>query len=226
MLEPAALILSLLNSSSSSSSSSAEDFLPTSLRSGCGLALVGSVCSRQPPDDSSSRSLEFLHFIRRFWNQIFTCGQEKKRSVSEKRGSQRGVRAQMTHGACFKHMFKFFCLFCLFVCFYLWVLEAQFGGQFLPVGLADVFLLLEHFLQGFALHVGEHRPPQHPSAGFPSGGQGPRKRPGDGNDWRRCWNNKTNRRQPVRFLFCDTSQNAYRQRGNHYDDTMTNVSLC
>lgn len=118
MLEPAALILSLLNSSSSSSSSSAEDFLPTSLRSGCGLALVGSVCSRQPPDDSSSRSLEFLHFIRRFWNQIFTCGQENKRSVSEKRGSQRGLRAQMTHGACFKHMLKFFCLFCLFVCFF------------------------------------------------------------------------------------------------------------
>ena len=118
MLEPAALILSLLNSSSSSSSSSAEDFLPTSLRSGCGLALVGSVCSRQPPDDSSSRSLEFLHFIRRFWNQIFTCGQEKKRSVSEKRGSQRGLRAQMTHGACFKHMLKFF-LFILFVCLFL-----------------------------------------------------------------------------------------------------------
>lgn len=72
MLDTAALELSLPYSSSSSSSSSAELFLPTSLRSGCGLALVGSVCSRQPPDDSSSRSLEFLHFIRRFWNQIFT----------------------------------------------------------------------------------------------------------------------------------------------------------
>ncbi|TNN58916.1 hypothetical protein EYF80_030829 [Liparis tanakae] len=77
MLE-SALSLSLLNSSSSSSSS-AEDFLPTSLRSGCGLALVGSVCSRQPPDDSSSRSLEFLHFILRFWNQIFTCRRREER---------------------------------------------------------------------------------------------------------------------------------------------------
>lgn len=39
---------------------------PTSVRSGWGLLLVGSVCWRQPPVDSSSRSLEFLHFIRRF----------------------------------------------------------------------------------------------------------------------------------------------------------------
>lgn len=84
MLDPA-IVLSLANSSSSSSS--AEDFLPTSLRSGCGLALVGRVCSRQPPEDSSSLSLEFLHFIRRFWNQIFTCGWggdcELKSSASE-----------------------------------------------------------------------------------------------------------------------------------------------
>jgi len=58
---------------SSSSSSSSDDFLPTSLRSGWGLVLVGRVCSRQPPEDSSSLSLEFLHFILRFWNQILTC---------------------------------------------------------------------------------------------------------------------------------------------------------
>lgn len=66
--------------------------------------------------------------------------------------------------------------------FYLRVFQAQFGGELLPVGLADVFLFLEHFLQGFALHIGEHRPPQHPSPGFPSGGQGPRKGPGNGDN--------------------------------------------
>ncbi|MEQ2169221.1 hypothetical protein GOODEAATRI_022931 [Goodea atripinnis] len=40
--------------------------LPTSVRSGWGLVFVGRVCCRQPPVDSSSRSLEFLHFILRF----------------------------------------------------------------------------------------------------------------------------------------------------------------
>lgn len=44
-----------------------------SLRSGFGLFFVGSVCSLVPPVESSSRSFEFRHFIRRFWNQIFTC---------------------------------------------------------------------------------------------------------------------------------------------------------
>lgn len=44
-----------------------------SLRSGLGLFLFGNVCSREPPVASSSRSLLFRHFIRRFWNQIFTC---------------------------------------------------------------------------------------------------------------------------------------------------------
>lgn len=45
-----------------------------SLRSGFGLFFVGKVCSRHPvPAASSSRSLVFRHFIRRFWNHIFTC---------------------------------------------------------------------------------------------------------------------------------------------------------
>lgn len=44
-----------------------------SLRSGLGLFLFGNVCSREPPVASSSRSLLFRHFMRRFWNQIFTC---------------------------------------------------------------------------------------------------------------------------------------------------------
>ena len=44
-----------------------------SLRSGCGLSLLGNVTSRLAPDDNSSRSLLLRHFIRRFWNQIFTC---------------------------------------------------------------------------------------------------------------------------------------------------------
>lgn len=43
-----------------------------SLRSGWGLFLVGRVWLREPPLANSSRSFEFLHFIRRFWNQIFT----------------------------------------------------------------------------------------------------------------------------------------------------------
>ena len=44
-----------------------------SLRSGLGLSLLGRVSSRDPPEDSSSRSLLLRHFMRRFWNQIFTC---------------------------------------------------------------------------------------------------------------------------------------------------------
>lgn len=48
-----------------------------SLRSGWGLFLLGSVCSREPPAASSSRSFELRHFIRRFWNQIFTCNNFK-----------------------------------------------------------------------------------------------------------------------------------------------------
>lgn len=43
-----------------------------SLKSGLGLFLFGNVCSREPPVASNSLSLLFLHFIRRFWNQIFT----------------------------------------------------------------------------------------------------------------------------------------------------------
>ena len=43
-----------------------------SLRSGLGLSLLGSVSSRLPPEERSSRSFELRHFIRRFWNQIFT----------------------------------------------------------------------------------------------------------------------------------------------------------
>jgi len=46
---------------------------PTSLRSGLGLFLVGKVCSREPPAERSSLSLELRHFIRLFWNQILTC---------------------------------------------------------------------------------------------------------------------------------------------------------
>lgn len=61
-----------LSNASSSSSSSSEDFFPTSLRSGLGLVFVGRVCSLQPPEDNSSLSFEFLHFIRRFWNHILT----------------------------------------------------------------------------------------------------------------------------------------------------------
>jgi len=185
MLE-SALILSLLNSSSSSSSS-AEDFLPTSLRSGCGLALVGSVCSRQPPDDSSSRSLEFLHFILRFWNQIFTCRwrEERRRKNGEWKKSSASSASGMRHSV-ITHTLRIRIWVACDVFNYLWVFQAQLGGQLLPVGLADVFLFLEHFLQGFALHIGEHRPPQHPSAGFPSSGQGPRKGPGNGNNGWRC----------------------------------------
>lgn len=41
-------------------------------KSGFGLFLFGSVWSRLPPLANSSRSFEFRHFIRRFWNQIFT----------------------------------------------------------------------------------------------------------------------------------------------------------
>lgn len=96
ILDPAALVLPLPNSSSSSSSSSAEDFLPTSLRSGCGFALVGSVCSRQPPDDRSSRSFEFLHFIRRFWNQIFTCEPEERGEFRKFYVRSRGMRKLRT----------------------------------------------------------------------------------------------------------------------------------
>lgn len=52
----------------------AVDVVVTSLRSGFGLFFVGNVCSRQPvPAASSSRSLVLRHFIRRFWNHIFTC---------------------------------------------------------------------------------------------------------------------------------------------------------
>lgn len=177
MLDTAALELSLPYSSSSSSSSSAELFLPTSLRSGCGLALVGSVCSRQPPDDSSSRSLEFLHFIRRFWNQIFTWTAG---------GGGRGDRWKTGQGSrtcAFTHKLRTrIDAFKAGARSYLRVFQAEFGGQFLPVGFADVFLFLEHFLQSFTLHVGEHRPPQHPSAGLSPGGQGPRKGSGDGDN--------------------------------------------
>lgn len=46
----------------------------TSLKSGLGLFFVGKVCSRHPvPAARSSRSLVLRHFIRRFWNHIFTC---------------------------------------------------------------------------------------------------------------------------------------------------------
>lgn len=72
------VVCTLLTPSSSSSSSGCNGVSRTSLRSGWGLVRVGSVCSLQPPDDSSSRSLEFLHFILRFWNQIFTCTQKTK----------------------------------------------------------------------------------------------------------------------------------------------------
>lgn len=44
---------------------------------GFGLFLVGRVCSRVPPEESSSRSLEFRHFMRRFWNHIFTWNAKK-----------------------------------------------------------------------------------------------------------------------------------------------------
>ena len=47
-----------------------------SLKSGCWLSLLGRVCSLVPPWDSSSLSLLFLHFIRRFWNQILTWRRE------------------------------------------------------------------------------------------------------------------------------------------------------
>lgn len=187
MMDPATLERSLLNSSSSSSSSSAELFLPTSLRSGCGLALVGSVCSRQPPDDSSSRSLEFLHFIRRFWNQIFTWIAEEERW---RWADQESRKCVLTHKLRTRIEASK-----VGARSYLRVFQAEFRGQFLSVGFANVFLFLEHFLQSFALHVGEHRPPQHPSAGLPSGGQGPWKSSGDGNH--RWWCCQTNRRVVV-----------------------------
>lgn len=60
------------------------------------------------------------------------------------------------------------------------VLEAQLGRQLLPVRFADVLLLLEHLLQGLALHVGEDGAAQHPPAGFATGGQRPGEGPGDG----------------------------------------------
>ena len=111
-----------------------------------------------------------------------------KRAVSGK--GLNVVFARKWRTACwpfYAHAEFFFYLFIIYLFMnYLWVLQAQFRGQLLSVGLADVFLFLEHLLQGFALHVGEHRPPQHPSAGFSSGGQGPRKRPGDGNNGWRC----------------------------------------
>lgn len=66
--------------------------LPTSVRSGWGLALVGRVCWRQPPVDSSSRSLEFLHFILRFWNQIFTWVGPENTTVSLSADSRRIFR--------------------------------------------------------------------------------------------------------------------------------------
>lgn len=49
----------------------------TSLRSGLGLLLFGKVDSLVPPVERSSRSLEFRHFMRRFWNQILTCGEQE-----------------------------------------------------------------------------------------------------------------------------------------------------
>lgn len=56
---------------------------------------------------------------------------------------------------------------------YLRVFQAQFAGELLPVGFADVLLLLESSLQGFSLEVGEHGPSQHTSSRFPPGGQRP-----------------------------------------------------
>ena len=46
---------------------------------------MGRVCSRQPPLDKSSRSLEFRHFMRRFWNQIFTWGDRGEESKEKQR---------------------------------------------------------------------------------------------------------------------------------------------
>ena len=57
-------------------------------------------------------------------------------------------------------------------CTHLGVLQAQFGGQLLPVRFADVLLSLEHLLQTFPLGIREDCPPQHPSSGLAShGGQ-------------------------------------------------------
>ena len=112
----------------------------------------------------------------------FNLSSGRRGSVSNGPGApSMRLYAQITHGARRISHLRIF--------------QAEFGRQFLPVGFADVFLFLEHFLQSFTLHVGEHRPPQHASAGLSPGGQWPREGPGDGdNGGGRC---KANRRAPA-----------------------------
>lgn len=159
--------------------------LPTSVRSGWGLVLVGRVCWRHPPVDSSSLSFEFLHFILRFWNQIFTfTGHREKLYINISIYNQyKSSRAE--------NIFLLARYIHSVLGVYLGVFKAQFTGKFLPIWFTDVFLLLESSLQGLPLEVWEHSPPQHAPPGLPSGGQGPWKRSWDGNHRGGSWRDKT-----------------------------------
>jgi len=65
-----------------------------SLKSGWGLFLVGSVCDLDPPLASNSRSLELRHFMRRFWNHIFTWNPHENKPPLKLIGSR------ITHEFC------------------------------------------------------------------------------------------------------------------------------
>lgn len=75
--------------------------------------------------------------------------------------------------------------------FHLRVFEAELGSQLLPIGFADVLLLLEHLLQRLALHVGEDGATQHATAGLSTGGQRPGESAGDGDHSRGSWRGDT-----------------------------------
>lgn len=161
------------------SSSSPQTFfpVPTSLRSGFGFIFVGSVCSLHPPDERSSRSLEFRHFILRFWNHIFTCWGQPERYQNLD---------------CFAYPKNLMNRLLRFV-IYLWIFKSKFWSELLPVRFADILLFLKHLFQSFALNIGEYGPPQHPSPWFPSRCKRPWERPRDRYDSRRCYQTTQNR---------------------------------
>ncbi|KAK4011739.1 hypothetical protein OUZ56_020854 [Daphnia magna] len=59
-----------------------------SLKSGCGLFLVGNVCDLDPPLANNSRSFELRHFMRRFWNHIFTYNSNDTHTHTNKKKQQ------------------------------------------------------------------------------------------------------------------------------------------
>jgi len=74
---------------------------------------------------------------------------------------------------------------------------AQLGRQLLPVGLADVLLLLEHLLQCLALHIREDSTAQHATARLTAGSQRPWEGAGDGHDsWGSCKTEEQGERGP------------------------------